>query len=139
MTMLANLALTTAQTAQVTQTLQTREGVPEAIVIQGNFTYGSGGTSADAWVQTTFDDGATWCDVANFHFTTSSARFIYSLSALTVVNGEFTPTDGTLAANVSIGALIGAQWRVKYTTVGVYSANTTLRIDLAARERLTLR
>lgn len=131
-TALLNITPTTAVTAQVTSTFQLRPGpsggLPSNMALQGTFTYGSGGTSADAWVQTSIDGGTTWTDVADFHFTTSSARFIYNLSSATPVTTEYTPTDGSLASNTSKDGVIGSQWRVKYTTVGTYAA-TTLRVD----------
>lgn len=131
-TNLLNVGVTTAVTAQVTPTFQLRaasgQALPTNLVLQGTFTYGSGGTSADAWVQTSVDSGTTWTDVANFHFTTASARFLYNLSSATAVTTEYTPTDGTLAANTAKDGLIGSMWRVKYTTVGTY-AGTTLRVD----------
>lgn len=132
-TELLQVAVTAAQTAQVSPSYQFRSspgqsGLPTNIALQGTFTYGSGGTSADAWMQTSLDGGSTWTDVANFHFTTASARFQYNLSSATPVTTEYTPTDGTLAANTAKDGLIGPLWRVKYTTVGTY-AGTTLRID----------
>jgi hypothetical protein len=130
--MLLNLPITTAVTAQVTPSFQIRagsQGSPDSITIQGNFTYGSGGTSADAWVQTSLDGGLTWCDIANFHFTTASARFIYNLSPNTVVGTQYTPTDGTLASNTSKDGIQGNIFRVKYTTVGTYATSTVMRID----------
>lgn len=139
MTMLANLTITTAQSAQVTAALQAIDGALQSAVIQATFTYGSGGTSADAWVQTSFDGGATWCDVANFHFTTSTARFAFNLSSLTPVTTEYTPTDGTLAANTAKDGMLGPQWRIKWTSVGTYAGGTTLRVDIAGRGRITLR
>jgi hypothetical protein len=129
-TMLANLTLTTAVTAQTTGTLQFGRGfAPTNALVQGTFTYGSGGTSADAWVQSSADGGSTWTDIAEFHFTTASARFSYNLSSLTPVTSQYTPTDGTLAANTAKDGMIGALWRVKYTTAGTY-AGTTLRVDV---------
>lgn len=139
MTMLANLTVTTAQSAQVTAVEQSRDGTPESAVVQATFTYGSGGTSADAWVQTSFDDGVTWTDVCNFHFTTASARFAFNLSALTPVTTEYTPTDGTLSANTAKDGMLGPMWRTKYTTVGTYATSTTLRVDVAERGRITAR
>lgn len=128
------LPVTTAQAAQVSQSFQLRSspgqgGLPTNMVLQGTFSYGSGGTSADAWVQTSLDGGGTWIDVANFHFTTSSARFVYNLNSQTPVTTEYTPTDGSLAANTAKDGIIGPLWRVKYTTVGTYGGATTLRID----------
>jgi hypothetical protein len=124
-------------TAQVSPTFHLRAPSGQALaanlLLQGTFTYGSGGTSADAWVQTSIDGGTTWIDVANFHFAKSSARFLYNLSSATPVSTEYTPTDGTLAANTSKDGLIGPIWRVKYTIVGNYADGTTLRIDAFAQ------
>jgi hypothetical protein len=134
MATLLNAAIAGAVTASLSPVLQLRpgpggRGFPNGALIQGNFTYGSGGTSADAWVQTSLDGGTTWIDVANFHFTTSSQRFVYNLSSSTAVSVQYPPTDGTLTANTSKDGIIGNLWRVKYTTIGVY-ATTTLRVDM---------
>jgi hypothetical protein len=132
--LLPTLTITTAVSALTSTPLQSltgsgRQFLPTNMALQATFTYGSGGTSADAWVQTSFDGGTTWEDVANFHFTTSSARPIYNLSSLTVHTTQVTPTDGTLAANTANDGIFGTQWRVKYTTVGTYAGGTTLRVD----------
>jgi hypothetical protein len=60
-----------------------------------------------------------------------SVRKLYNLSSLTPVTTVYTATDGTLAANTAKDGLLGAWWRVKYTTVGVYAGGTTLTIDIA--------
>ncbi len=136
MTTLLNATITTAVTASVTTGTQLgtiRSRNPQSAVIQGALTYGSGGTTARAWVQTSIDGGVTWIDVADFSFTTSSARFIYNLSAQTPVTTQYTATDGTLSANTSKDGILGQTWRVKYTTTGTYAGSTTLRIDVIAR------
>ena len=124
-------------TAQVSPTFHLRAPSGQALaanlLLQGTFTYGSGGTSADAWVQTSIDGGTTWIDVANFHFTKSAARFLYNLSSATPVSTEYTPTDGTLAPNTSKDGLVGPIWRVKYTVVGTYTEGTILRVDAFAQ------
>jgi hypothetical protein len=130
-TTIATLAVTTAQTAAVTTPVQFPLGTTGAVVIQCNFTYGSGGTSATAWVQSSIDAGVTWVDMANCSFTTSSARFIYNLSSLTPVTTEYTATDGTLASNTAHDGIIGPFLRVKYTTVGTYAGSTKLNVDIA--------
>ena len=107
------------------------------MALQGFLTSGSGGTTIDAWVQTSFDGAVTWTDVANFHWTTSGSRFLYNLSSLTAVATEYTPTDGTLAANTAKDGLLGTHWRVKYTTTGTYAGGTILRVDAVPRGRLT--
>ena len=140
MTMLASLAITGAVSAQVTPALQLRDGPSETMALQANFTYGSGGATVSAWVQTSLDDGVTWVDVANFSLSTSSAREAVNLSSLTTITTPAALTDGSLASNTTVDGLIGALWRVKYTTTGTYAGSTTLRIDAEpSRGRLTLR
>lgn len=130
---LLNVGVTMAVTAQVSPSFQLRSspgqaGLPSSLTLQANFTYGSGGTSADAWVQTSLDGGATWCDVAHFTFTTSSARSVTSVTSSKSFP-QAAPTDGTLVAATVNDGLFGPLWRIKYTTVGTYAAGTTLRID----------
>lgn len=126
---LYSATITTAVTGVTGTVFEFAADTPRNVTLQGNFTYGSGGLTADAWVQTTFDEGATWSDIANFHFTTSSARKAFNLSSLTPVTTQATPTDGTLAANTAVDGLIGGKLRVKVTTTGTYAGNTTLAID----------
>lgn len=137
MAAILNQTITAAAAGSLSSVYQLRPGpggqrAPDSVILQGNFTYGSGGTSVDAWVQTSLDGGSTWEDVANFHFTTSSQRFIYNLNSGTSVTTEYTPTDGTLAANTSKDGIIGNLWRVKFTSVGTYAGGTTLRVDMIA-------
>lgn len=132
--LLPTLTITTAVTNQVSPMFQLRGGggqgeFPTNFTLQGKFVYGSGGTSADAYVQTSIDGGQTWTDVANFHFTTSSATFIYNLNSSVSVTTEYVPTDGSLAANTAKDGVFGSQWRIKFTTVGTYAGGTTLRVD----------
>lgn len=99
------------------------------LAVQANFVYDSGGTTVDAYVQTSLDNGVTWIDVAQFHFTTSSKIFVYNLNAQTPVTAEYTPTDGTLSANTSKDGILGTQFRVKYATTGTYGGASSLNID----------
>jgi hypothetical protein len=103
---------------------------PRNVCVQANFTYDSGGTTVDAWVQTSLDNGATWTDIAQFHFTTAAGRFVYNLNSQTPVTAEYTPTDGTLAANTSKDGVLGNQLRVKYQTTGIYGGASLLSIDM---------
>jgi hypothetical protein len=134
MTILANVGITTAVTALTTPVVKF-DSKPISVALQCNFTWGSGGTTMNAWVQTTLDGGATWTDVANFSLTTSSARKIVNLSSLTPETTQVTPSDGALAANTAQDGIVGSQWRVKYTTTGTYAGNTTLRVDIEAQGR----
>jgi hypothetical protein len=133
-TALLNIPVTTANPATPGTVFQFRSGPGVSgnnLQLQGTFTYGSGGTSADAYVQTSLDDGNTWIDIANFHFLVASAQFTFNLSSLTPVTTEYTPTDGTLTANTAKDGIIGSLLRVKFVTVGTY-AGTTLRVDAIA-------
>lgn len=107
---------------------------PSSICVQANFTYGSGGTTVDAYFQTSVDGGTTWIDIAQFHFTASSARFVYNLNSQTPVTTEYTATDGTLAANTAKDGIVGPLYQVKLASTGTYAGNTTLRIDVSAQE-----
>lgn len=99
------------------------------MVVQAAFVYGSsGGTSADAYIQTTLDGGVTWVDVMNFHFLTTSAVKVSAVVATTALAAGVTPTDGSLAANSILSGLLGDMWRVKYVTTGTYVGATTLTV-----------
>src|SRR6185503_8453979 len=50
------------------------------VALLTKFTYGSGGTTAKFWLQTSLDGGTTWFDIVSHAFTTSSAT---KLSAVT--------------------------------------------------------
>lgn len=129
-TLLPQLAITSAISSPlVTAAMQIRSGAPRNLAIQANFVYGSGGTSVDAYVQTSLDGGSTWIDIAQFHFTTASARKIVNLSSFTAETSQVTPTDGAMTANTAQDGVLGSQLRVKYQSAGTYAA-TTLQIDI---------
>jgi hypothetical protein len=99
----------------------------ESLTLHATFTYGSGGTTVKAWVQTSLDGGASWLDIASFAFTTASAKRVYHLTAAAVTSIA-TPTDATLADNTSVNGLLGDRYRVKLTTTGTYAGSTSLVI-----------
>src|SRR5688572_33372293 len=92
-----------------------------------NLVVAGGGTTAKAWVQTSLDGGLTWADIANFAFTTSSAKRAYNLTNVAVTSIA-TPTDGTLTDNTAVDGLLGTHFRVKLTTTGTYTGATTFKI-----------
>lgn len=94
---------------------------PRSLFINYNFAGGAGGTSVDAYVQTSTDGGTTWIDLANMHVTTSAfAKGINIISDLGVTT-QATFTDGSISANTAVSGFIGELLRVKYTSVGVYT------------------
>jgi hypothetical protein len=109
---------------------------PRSLAVQANFTYGSGGTTVDAYLQTSLDGGVTWTDIAQFHFTTASARFVYNLNSQTPVTTEYTPTDGSLTANTAKDGILGPQVRAKYSSTGTYGGTTSLSIDIACDQAI---
>lgn len=131
---LLNQAIGAAQAiAAVPTSLLKLVDAPSSIAVQATFTYGSGGTTVDAYLQTSLDSGATWIDIAQFHFALASARFVYNLNSQTPVTAEYTPTDGTLAANTSKDGIVGPLYQVKLASAGTY-AGSNLRIDVSAQE-----
>lgn len=127
---LADIAITTALNAVAQTPIQDLEGMLAA-TIEFKFAYGSGGTSAKAYVQVTLDDGQTWIDIACRAWTTSSDTKVINLSGLTPV-AAFTPSDGAMADNTLQDGILGSAMRVKLVTTGTYS-NTTLSVKLSAR------
>jgi hypothetical protein len=106
---------------------------PRNLTVQGYFQYGSGSGTVDAWVQTSLDNGATWADIAQFHFTATPGRFAYNLNGRTpVLSQQFgTLTDGGLAANTALDGILGPRFRVKYSTTGTYGGATSLSVDIS--------
>lgn len=126
--------ITTALTGTTPGTTYTKLGGLNYLVVESIFTYGSGGTTAKVWIQTSFDGGTTWCDIASHAFTTATAS---KMSALTTAIAPATqaqaPTDATLADNTVNNGLLGDRVRMKITTTGTYGGSTTLKIVGYAR------
>jgi hypothetical protein len=128
---LCDLSITAALNAVAQTPIQDLEGILAATILV-RFAYGSGGTSAKAYVQVTLDDGATWIDVACFAFTAASATKVINLSGLTPKLQPLVPSDGALADDTFIDGVLGSAMRVKLVTTGTYS-NTVLSVKLSAR------
>ena len=125
--MLMNETVTTAQSAS-TKSAVSGLGRTKSGAIHCIFDYGSGGTTAKVWVQTSFDGGTTWVDIANFAHTTSDLSRVYNLSALTPITTVYTVTDGSLADDTAKDGLIGDRLRVKFTSTGTYAGTTTMKV-----------
>lgn len=130
----------TVITAAVTGTVSTGTVVTPLLsgmtylVALGKFVYGSGGTTAKFWIQTSYDQGATWNDIMNFAFTTASATKVSAVNAYIAPAAQAgAQTDATLADNTIIQGLIGDRIRVKYTTTGTYGGSTTASIYAIAK------
>ena len=126
---LSQTTITTAVTSALSPVITFSRQPPRRATFQANFVYGSNGTNVTAYVQTSFDGGSTWSDIACFQFTTSSARKAANLSSATPVTTLASLTDGSLTANTCVDGLIGDRFRVKYSSTGTYAGSTSLQID----------
>lgn len=100
----------------------------ESATFIAKFLYGAGGTTVKAWIQTSFDQGLTWVDIANFAFTTAAATKISTVKAATVAAAAYVPTDKTLADDTIKDGLLGDRLRVAYTSTGTYTGLSSLAV-----------
>jgi hypothetical protein len=130
--LLSVLTIAAAVAATATTPVLLLSGI-KYLVVQANFLYGAGGTSVDAYVQTSVDGGTTWIDIMEFAFTTAAARKISAVVISTAVAASVTPSDGALTASTILSGVLGDRLRVKYVTVGTYSGATSLAVDAIAK------
>lgn len=104
----------------------------ESLTLDATITVAGGGTTAKAWVQTSFDAGTSWVDIANFAFTTATAKRLYHLTPVAVTTIA-TPTEGSLADNTAVNGLLGTMVRVKLTTTGTYTGASSFVIRALAK------
>jgi hypothetical protein len=106
------------------------QGEAMAVAAQMTFTWGSGGTSVDVYLQTSFDGGSTWVDAAHFaQLLVASAKAVAAVSSTTSMTVPAAATDAALAVNTVVPGMVGEWWRIKYVVVGTYAGGTTLRVD----------
>jgi hypothetical protein len=128
---LGNFTITAADT-YAGDAVDGLEGVL-ALTVALRFVYGSGGTNAKAYVQTSFDDGTTWVDIACVLFETANETRLLNFSGLTPKTTQVTPTDGSLSDDTAVDGLLGDQVRVKVVSTGTYAGSTLLSASFVAR------
>jgi hypothetical protein len=85
------------------------------------FTRASGGTTLDAYLQTSLDGGTTWIDTANHSYATTTASKVSACNGYIAPAAQaFAPGDGALGAGTIIQGIMGDRLRIKYVVVGVY-------------------
>lgn len=125
---LAALAVTAPLTASAQTATEGLDGI-SAVTIEARFAYGSGGTTCAAVVQTSFDGGTTWIDIARFDFTTASATKVANLSGhLSKAVSAYT----ALAAEGVFDGVLSDMLRAVITSTGTY-VNTTISVRAAVR------
>lgn len=130
--LLASTTITTAVTGVTSTPVVFKGGSAQYVAVQAKLTYGSGGTTVKAWVQTSLDGGTTWNDIMNFAFTTATATKQSAVVSTTALAAAVTPGDAALGDNLILSGLIGDRIRVKYTTTGTYAGGTTLKLDMVS-------
>lgn len=129
--LLAPLTIAAAVGATATPAVK-RLGGAKYLVAEAVFLYGSGGTNASAYVQTSLDGGLSWMDIIAFQFTTAALNKVAAVSADIAFAASayvpIAPTDGTLTANTSIQGILGDRFRLKYVTTGTYGGVTSLAV-----------
>ena len=120
---LLSAALAAAVTGQTSDPVRGLAG-SKYIGLFAALTYGTGGTSANFIVQTTFDSGANWLDIASIAFATGTSKKFHALVVSNVSNT--TPTSGVLSANSLNQGIIGDELRVFWGNAGTYSATTVV-------------
>lgn len=127
-TLLAPLTISTAIGATGTTPVTNLTGM-KYVTVEAKFLYGSGGTTANAYVQTSLDLGLTWVDIMNFSFTTSAASKVSAVTTMIAPAAQaFAPSDGSLSANTIIQGVLGDRLRLKYVTTGTYAGLTSLAV-----------
>jgi len=127
-------ATTITGAGTVTGTSFTVQAGVSYISAQATFTYGSGGTTCKAWLQTSLDGGTTWRDVASFAFTTASAKKTSALSSAIALAAAQAVSDGALADDTILNGLLGDLWRVKVTSTGTYAGGTTIAVSVVPQQ-----
>jgi hypothetical protein len=100
-----------------------------ALTIHAYFGYGSGGTTCAAVVQTSFDDGTTWFDIARFDFTTATSSKMANLNFL---NSKAIAAYTALSSEGVNDNIMGDRLRVVLISTGTY-VNTTISVRVSAR------
>jgi hypothetical protein len=105
----------------------------QGLTLQAQFLYGSGGTSAIVYVQTSIDQGQTWIDIWAEEFTTSSATEVVNLSGFTARTTPLAPTNQALTPGTCNDGILGDRFRAVVVSSGTYGGTTLLNITGMAR------
>jgi len=141
---MANTAINLLPTRTITTAISGEAGDPYifgrldagGLIVESIFDYGSGGTTAKVWVQTSLDGGTTWFDIVSHAFTTADLSKVSAISlAIAPASQGFTPAEAALTDNTIIQGILGDRIRTKLTTTGTYGGSTTLAVWARLSER----
>jgi hypothetical protein len=128
---LGDFTITTAGT-QTGDWVEDLEGLL-AMAASLRLSYGSGGSSVKAYLQTTLDQGTTAVDIACVVFGTASEHAALNFSALTPKTTQVTPSDGSLSDDTAVDGILGDQFRLKVVSTGTYAGSTVLSGRICVR------
>jgi hypothetical protein len=77
----------------------------------------------NVFLQTTLDGGATWCDIANFHFQITSAVKVSAIKITTALAANTTPTSAGMSADAILSGLLGDFVRLAYVAEYAFSGS----------------
>lgn len=101
-------------------------GAAQSITFSALFVPGTGGLTTVAVVRTTFNQRRSWVEIARFDFATTQAEKLYTLTGKPVETVYAAPV---LAAEGSVGGLLGAEFKATVTSTGTYvGASLALRM-----------
>lgn len=106
------------------------EGVT-ALTFEANFTYAAGGTTLKVDLETSVDQGLNWLPICRIAFTTASALKVVNVSGLTPKIAAITPA--VPADDACTDGILGDRFRVRITSVGVYTGNTLVSTRASVR------
>ncbi len=88
-----------------------------------------GGGTVDVYIQTSLDGGASWIDIMNHHFTTSTLSKVSAVNSTVALAGGVTPGSLALASNTILNGLLGTMLKATVVSAGtVYTGATTLSV-----------
>lgn len=97
------------------------------------FYYGSGGTQANVYIQTSLDTGNSWLDLANIQFTTANGVEAINLSGLNGVTTPTAPSNLGLTANTTFNGPMGDRLQAVVVSTGTYGGNTAAAVNCVVR------
>lgn len=116
---LAALAITTALTSSAQTAIVDLEGMT-AVTLEASLSYGSGGTTLIAVVETSLD-GTNWRQIVRFDFATASRVAVANLSGLL---SKAVTTYAVLSAEGVLDGVLGNKLRCVITSTGTYVTST---------------
>lgn len=105
----------------------------DALTLQVRFMYGSGGTQANVFIQSSIDQGQSWFDIANIQFTTSSGVDLVNLSGLDKLTTPTAPSNLALSAGTVLDGPIGDRLQACVVSTGTYAGGTLVSVRGVAR------